>query len=111
MLHGDQVSPPSYTVEEAFGPFLRCYSARDRAADGFAFVATESLGRGQLDMAATYIEAALEADAGHVGARELREVLRSIRSGGGGEGGRCRRRVRDPCGAGRRRQRERGQGR
>ena len=86
MLHGDQVSPPSYTVEEAFGPFLRCYSARDRAADGFAFVATESLGRGQLDMAATYIEAALEADAGHVGARELREVLRSIRSGGGGRG-------------------------
>ena len=80
MLHGEQGSSPTYTIKEAFSNFILCYSAQGRTADGFVFVATESLGKGQLDMATTHINAALEVDAGNVGARELTQVLRSMSS-------------------------------
>ena len=81
LLHGEQTEPPSsathYTVEDAFGLFLQCYSIRDRTADGFVFVATESVRRGQVDMANTYVKTALEVDPNHSGALELQRILAS----------------------------------
>ena len=81
LLHGEQTEPPTspthYTVEDAFGKFLQCYSIRDRTADGFVFVATESVRRGQVDMANTYVKTALEVDPGHSGALELQRILSS----------------------------------
>ena len=81
LLHGEQTEPPAspthYTVEDAFGLFLQCYSIRDRTADGFVFVATESIRRGQVDMAHTYVKTALEVDPNHSGALELQRILAS----------------------------------
>ena len=81
LLHGEQTapsaSPAHYTVEDAFGLFLQCYSIRDRTADGFVFVATESVRRGQVDMANTYVKTALEVDPHHSGALELQRILAS----------------------------------
>jgi len=86
LLHGE--SPRgSYTVEEAFGPFIKCYSIRDKTADGFVFVATESIRRGQVDMARTYVRTALEVDPKHAGALELQRILSSDAAGGGVLGG------------------------
>ena len=87
LLHGEQqqgTAEEAYTVEEAFTLFLRCYAAQDRTADGFAYVAVESYRRGQLDMAQTYVETALEVDPNHGGALELRGLLQASSSGAGG---------------------------
>ena len=87
LLHGEQqqgTAEEAYTVEEAFTLFLRCYAAQDRTADGFAYVALESYRRGQLDMAQTYVETALEVDPDHEGALELRGLLQASSSGAGG---------------------------
>ena len=86
LLHGE--SPRgSYTVEEAFGPFIKCYSIRGKTADGFVFVATESIRRGQVDMARTYMATALEVDPNHAGALELQRILSSDGAGSGVLGG------------------------
>eukprot|EP00934_Nitzschia_sp_Nitz4_P005707 Nitzschia sp. Nitz4//scaffold46_size129759//34//2598//NITZ4_003478-RA/size129759-snap-gene-0.0-mRNA-1//1//CDS//3329552526//5697//frame0 len=49
-----------YTVEDAYGKFMQCFAVQDRIADGFVFIARESLQRGQKPMALQYVQQALQ---------------------------------------------------
>ena len=80
-----QQSDDAYTVEECFTSFMQCYGVQDRTADGFVFIAKESMQRGQKEMAQKYIEQALEVDMAHKEAISLQERFRS--GGGGGLNG------------------------
>ena len=66
-----QQSDNAYTVEDAFTSFMQCYAVLDRTADGFVFIAKESMQRGQKDMAMKYLEQAIDVDPAHKEAREL----------------------------------------
>jgi tetratricopeptide (TPR) repeat protein len=76
-------SSDSYTVEEAFTSFMQCYAILGRTADGFVFIAKESIQRGQIEMGAKYLEQALEFDPTHAEAREVQSKLESQSQGGG----------------------------
>jgi tetratricopeptide (TPR) repeat protein len=52
-------NPDRYTVEEAFQGFIGCYAVQDRTADGFLFIAKESMQRKQKEMALQYVDQAL----------------------------------------------------
>jgi protein O-GlcNAc transferase len=66
-------SPNAYTVEEAFNGFMECYTVQNKVADGFIFIARESMQRGQKDMSRKYLEQALMVDPENVEALELQE--------------------------------------
>jgi len=51
-----------YSTEEAFRPFIQCFTAQDRVVDAFIFVSQESFGRGQYDMAKAYAGQALQVE-------------------------------------------------
>jgi tetratricopeptide (TPR) repeat protein len=51
--------PTQYTVEDAFQGFIGCYAIQDRTADGFLFIAKESMHRKQKEMAIQYVNQAL----------------------------------------------------
>jgi len=67
----------SYAVQDAFVPFIKCYSIRDKLADGTAYIAMESWKRGQLDMAQLYVDQTLIHDANHEEALLIKELLES----------------------------------
>eukprot|EP00526_Cylindrotheca_closterium_P004303 CAMPEP_0113654424 /NCGR_PEP_ID=MMETSP0017_2-20120614/29149_1 /TAXON_ID=2856 /ORGANISM="Cylindrotheca closterium" /LENGTH=805 /DNA_ID=CAMNT_0000567571 /DNA_START=29 /DNA_END=2446 /DNA_ORIENTATION=- /assembly_acc=CAM_ASM_000147 len=71
----------AYSVEDAFTGFIQSYSVQDRTADGFVYIAKESLHRGQKEMAETYLQQALAIDSNNEGALELQRKLK----GGGRE--------------------------
>ena len=75
-------SEESYTVEEAFTSFMQCYAVMDRTADGFVFIAKESMQRGQREMAQKYVEQALDYDPAHQEARELKHRFATTSTGG-----------------------------
>ncbi|KAL9189848.1 hypothetical protein ACHAXT_009523 [Thalassiosira profunda] len=53
VLQGD--SSQSYSVDEAFTPFLQCYLLQNKVVDGLVFVAAESYLRGQDKMGELYL--------------------------------------------------------
>jgi len=65
----------AYTVEEAFSNFMNCYVIQDRTTDGFVYIARESMHRGQKEMAAQYLQQALQMDPMHPEARILLDKL------------------------------------
>lgn len=69
----------AYSVEDAFSGFLQSYSVQDRAADGFVYIAKESMQRNQKEMAETYLQQALSIDPNNEDALQLQQKL----SGGG----------------------------
>ena len=52
----------AYTVEEVFNGFIQCFAVQDRIADGFVYIAQESIGRGQFPMGKMYLQQALHVD-------------------------------------------------
>ena len=52
-----------YSVKDAFDPFLQCYSNMGSVIDAYLFIAKESIGRKQWDMASVYIKQAFHIDA------------------------------------------------
>lgn len=55
-------SRDAYTVEEVFNAFIQCFAVQDRVADGFVYIAQESIGRGQFPMGKMYLKQALHVD-------------------------------------------------
>lgn len=68
----------AYTVEEVFNLFMQCFVAQDRVADGFVYVAQESIGRGQHDMAKMYLSQALQVDPHNQDALLLEEQISAL---------------------------------
>eukprot|EP00980_Cylindrotheca_fusiformis_P017588 scaffold5517_cov135-Cylindrotheca_fusiformis.AAC.18 len=64
-----------YSVEDAFSGFLQSYSVQGRAADGFVYIAKESMQRNQKEMAQTYLQQALAIDPNNEDALELQHKL------------------------------------
>ena len=75
VLHTQDENAKLYKVDEAFTPFLKCYLLQDKIVDGLVFIAAESYLRGQNQMGELYMGQALERDAHHVGAMELKQVV------------------------------------
>lgn len=63
----------AYTVEESFQGFIGCYAVQGRTADGFLFIAKESMQRKQKEMALQYIEQALALEPDNQEALHLKE--------------------------------------
>jgi protein O-GlcNAc transferase len=74
-------SADAYSVEDAFSGFLQTYSVQDRTADGFVYIAKESMQRDQKEMAQTYLKQALSIDPHNEGALELQQKF----AGGGSD--------------------------
>lgn len=81
LMHEQSTKP--YDVQEAFSGFLQSYSARNKLADGFLYVAKESIGRGQTQMAKMYLQQALQVDPNHEEALEIQEELEEFDNSGG----------------------------
>jgi tetratricopeptide (TPR) repeat protein len=73
ILHGSTPPERQYNVQDVFQLFLQCYMAQGRIAEGFAFVASESFRRGQIDMGRSYYQQALEIDANNPAVRALEQ--------------------------------------
>jgi len=71
LLQGENKA--EYSVEDAFQGFLGCYAIRNRAVDGFLFIAKEVMERKQKDMALAYIDQALAIEPGNKEALTLKE--------------------------------------
>lgn len=66
-------NPDKYTVEDAFQGFIGCYAIQGRTADGFLFIAKESMQRKQKEMAIQYVDQALALEPENKEAIFLRE--------------------------------------
>jgi len=77
--------PPSYTVDEAFAPFLQCYLRLHKLVDGLVFISAESFARGQFEMGELYLRQALERDAGHEEGRRLEKLIFQDATADGGK--------------------------
>lgn len=76
ILHAEQLPiGSSIDVQSVFKQFMQCYAVQDRLADGFAFVASESFQRNQLDMGVTYLQQALAIDPTHEQALTLQKMF------------------------------------
>jgi protein O-GlcNAc transferase len=64
-----------YTVEDAYSQFMNCFAIQGRTADGFVFIAMESMQRNQPKMAGQYVEQALSIDPAHPEALALKDKL------------------------------------
>ena len=62
LLHSNTPPDRQYDVQECFQLFLQCYHVQGKVTDGFAFVASESFRRGQIEMGKNYLQQALEMD-------------------------------------------------
>lgn len=62
LLHGETPPEHTYDVQQVFQLFLQCYIQQGKLADGFAFVASESYRRGQIQMGHNYLQQALQVD-------------------------------------------------
>lgn len=78
-------NPDAYTVEDAFQGFIQCYAVEGRAADGFVYIAKESMQRGQKEMAFKYLEQALAMDPNHEEAQHLKERYSGTAPEGSGD--------------------------
>ena len=74
----------AYGVEEAFGGFMKSYAVQGRTADGFVYIAKESMQRGQKEMAQQYVQQALQMEPDHVEAQALKERFSQAGAGLGG---------------------------
>lgn len=77
LLHGNTPPEQQYSVPDVFQMFMQCYSIQGKTADGFAFVASESFRRGQIDMGKSYLEQAFAVDAKSAAAKAVRNEFRS----------------------------------
>ena len=68
----------AYTVDEVFNGFIKCFSAQNRIADGFVYIAQESIGRGQFPMGKMYLKQALQVDPTNEEALLLQERIASM---------------------------------
>lgn len=71
-------SEEAYSVELVFNSFMQCFVLQDRVADGFVYIAQESLGRGQLEMAKMYLKQALAVDPNHEDGNLIKSQMESI---------------------------------
>jgi hypothetical protein len=78
LLHGSTPPEQQYSVPDVFQLFMQCYSIQGKTADGFAFVASESFRRGQIDMGKSYLEQAFAVDANSAAAKAVRNEFRSL---------------------------------
>ena len=62
-----------YTLEEAFSGFIQCYAVQGRTADGYLYIAKESMQRGQKELAFQYLEQALALEPDHEEALRLKD--------------------------------------
>eukprot|EP00978_Attheya_sp_CCMP212_P017605 scaffold47140_cov51-Attheya_sp.AAC.6 len=67
--HG--TSAGAYELDQAFHPFLKCYAVQGKISEAYMFIAEESIGRGQGNMAKMYLEQVLHQDPTHERAQEL----------------------------------------
>ncbi len=81
LLHEQSTKP--YDVQAAFSGFLQTYRARNKLAEGFLYVAKESIGRGQMPMAKMYLEQALQIEPNHEEALQVQEDLQEYEASGG----------------------------
>lgn len=71
-------STGAYTVEEAFQPFMQCFTLQGRTADGFVYIAQQSFARGQDQMGKTYLQQALGVDPNNAEALLLKQQLEMV---------------------------------
>ncbi len=70
-----QQQQQSYTVQDAFEPFLECYQRTSSILDAYLFIAKESIQRVQLDIAQVYIDQVLKVDSMNEQALNLLSIL------------------------------------
>lgn len=68
----------AYSVEDCFNSFMQCFSLQDRMADGFVYIAQESVGRGQYPMGKMYLTQALTLDPDHEHGLLLKDQLEAM---------------------------------
>lgn len=68
----------AYTVEEVFNSFMKCFAIQDKTADGFVYIAQESVGRGQYPMGKMYLTQALQLDPNHEDALILKDQMEAM---------------------------------
>lgn len=73
---------PSYDVQTVFQQFMQCYIQQGRAADGLAFVSSESFRRGQTDMGKNYLQQALSVDPNNPAALQVQQEFGEFKSKG-----------------------------
>jgi len=67
-----------YTVDDCFGKFMQCFSIQGKTADGFVYIAQESIGRAQYPMAKMYLNQALAMDPDHSDGNLLKDQLEAM---------------------------------
>ena len=65
----------TYTVDEAFNPFLQCYHLQNKLVDALVLISAESYARGQDQMGEMYLSRALASDTGHEAAYKLKRLV------------------------------------
>jgi protein O-GlcNAc transferase len=73
LFHGETPPEHTYDVQQVFQLFLQCYIQQGKLADGFAFVASESFRRGQIQMGHNYLQQALQIDPKNTLALQLQQ--------------------------------------
>lgn len=68
-------TPKEYGVEGVFQSFMQCWANQGKVADGFVFIAQESIQRGQASMGKEYVRQALAMDPDHSDALLLQAQL------------------------------------
>jgi len=77
LLHGNTPPEKRYNVQEVFQLFMQCYMIQGKTADGFAFVASESFRRGQIEMGKNYLEQAFSIDPHNHLAKSVKNEFRA----------------------------------
>ena len=77
LAHSSTKDSNKYTLKEAFGLFLNCYSARGKTLDAYLHVAKESFSRGQFEMTYLYLNQILVQEPSHNEALLLKQMLDS----------------------------------
>jgi protein O-GlcNAc transferase len=65
----------TYTVDEAFNPFLQCYHVQNKLIDALVLISAESYARGQVEMADMYLTRAVAMNEGHTATAKLRKLV------------------------------------
>ena len=65
----------TYTVDEAFNPFLQCYHVKNKLVDALVLISAESYARGQTQMGEMYLSRAIASDTGHEAAFKLKLLM------------------------------------
>jgi len=67
-----------YSVDQCFGKFMQCFSIQGKMADGFVYIAQESIGRAQYPMAKMYLNQALTIEPQHPEGVLIKEQLEAM---------------------------------